>query len=322
MASFIPKDIIEQIKEKDNIVICSHTQPDGDAIGSCIGLAYALLSLKKQCAIYNVSSFPRWLEFLNCPVKYINSFTELSFEPELIICLDCATTARLGEEVPSKLSTVLSINIDHHLDNPQYGTYNWTDHNMAATGIMVAELIESLGISFEENMATAIYVALCTDTGNFTFDNTDLLAFEWLCKLAKTPITIPRIQQQLSDNISLSKLKFWAKLYQDIIIVQDGKLAYVKIPLEYFSKFNVSTEDLEGFVETIRQIKDVRVAMLIREETKDKIKISMRSRNNDDVRAILSPLGGGGHKNAAGANLEMSMDDAIAKLLPAISNMW
>ncbi len=316
------QDIVSLIQEKNNILICAHTQPDGDAIGSCIGLALALTTLQKQCIIYNESPYPEWLNFLNKPVPYINSFDKLPFEPDLIISLDCATIQRIGEEAKDELKGKININIDHHLDNPNYGNLNWVMPKMAATGLLVAELIKALGIPFSEEISTALYVSLCTDTGNFSFDNTDVFALEWLLFLAKTPINIPKIQEELYGNVSLNKLKFWAKLYANIILAEDGKLAYVKVPMEYYNEFGTTKEDLEGFVESLRQIKNVRVALLVREDAKNKVKLSMRSRNDDDVRLILAGFGGGGHKNAAGASLEMTMDQAVNIILPEVQKMW
>ena len=129
----------------------------------------------------------------------------------------------------------------------------------------------------------------------------------------------------MDNNWTLNKLRFWGHLYQEIQIVDEGRFAYIKIPLGYYERFEVNKESLEGFIEQIRRITGVRVAMLLKEESKNgepTVKISMRSHGADDVQVILTQLGGGGHKNASGANVSGTMDSVVDKILPLVEKMW
>ena len=322
----MPQELLSTINAADKILICAHTQPDGDAVGSSIALAYILNTLNKQCVIYNESDFPKWLSFLEKPSEIITNIENLPFEPELIIALDCGDPKRLGDDMNAYIKTKKSINIDHHLGNPLYGSeVNWVDSTKAATGEMIADLSKALNVSLDKALSEALYVALSADTGNFTFGNTRVSTLEWFVKLAATPIDIASIRVKMDNNWTLNKLKFWGQLYQEIQVLEEGRFAYIKIPLNYYAKFDVDKEALEGFIEQIRRISGVRVAMLIKEDNKNgvpMVKISMRSHGSDDVRVILQTLGGGGHKNAAGANVSGSMDAAIEQILPLVKAMW
>ena len=320
------QDVVKTIRDADKILICAHTQADGDAVGSSIALAYTLKALNKQFILYNETGFPKWLSFIEKPSEIIENIESFPFEPELIIALDCGDPKRLGDVMAEYIKTKKSINIDHHIGNPHYGSVaNWVDSGKAATGEMVAELSQALNVTLYKPLAEALYVALSADTGNFTFGNTRISTLEWLVKLAATPIDIPSIRVQMDNNWTLNKFKFWGQLYQEIEIVHEGRFAYVKIPLNYYEKFQVTKEDLEGFVEQLRKIHSVRVAMIIKEDVKNNkqiVKISMRSHGDDDVRTILASLGGGGHKNAAGAHVDGTMDAVITKILPLVESMW
>ena len=322
----VPQSLLDILKVTDNILICAHTQPDPDAVGSSIALSYLLKAMNKNCIIYNESDFPDWLNFLEKPCEIITKIELLPFEPELIIALDCGDPKRLGDNMSAYIKTKKSVNIDHHLGNPLYGSeVNWVDPAKAATGEMIADISEALNISLHQTFSEALYVAISGDTGNFTFGNTKISTLEWLVKLAKTPIDIASLRTKMDNNASLNKLRFWGQLYQEVQVVDEGRFAYIKIPFSYYEKFKVSKEDLEGFIEQIRRIKGVRVSMILKEDIKNnqaKVKISMRSHGDDDVRAILTKLGGGGHKNAAGADIFGTMDVILNQILPSVKAMW
>lgn len=327
MAVALPQELISAIKDNHSFVVCAHVLPDGDAVGSSIALAYALKELGKDCVIYNEDGFPTWLSFLETPSEVIKDIDHFPFKPECIIALDCGDPKRLGEQMFLYLQGKKVINIDHHLDNPHYGTVaNWVDSAQAATGEMVASIIDALNIPFTKKIAEAIYVSLSTDTGNFYFGNTQKSTVDLFARLIATPIDVAEIRVKMDNNASLDTLKFWGQLYQDIQLRDEGRFAYAKVPYEYFDKFHVNQEALEGFIEQIRSIAGVRVALLLREDKKNGkifVKVSMRSHGTDNVQKIVATLGGGGHKNAAGAKIsDKSMDEVVDILSTLVHKMW
>lgn len=326
IGGLVLQDLVKILNATDNILICAHTQPDGDAVGSSLAMAYILESLHKNFTIYNESGFPTWLSFLERPCDIITDIDLLPFEPELIIALDSGDTKRLGDSMSAYIKTKKSVNIDHHLGNPHYGSEaNLVDPTKSATGEMIADLAQAFNIKLHTALSEALYVAISSDTGNFTFGNTKISTLEWLVKLVATPIDIASIRVKMDNNWSFKKLKFWGQLYQEIQIVDEGRFGYVKIPFHYYEKFEVTKEDLEGFIDQIRRIQGVRVAMILREDRKKDqniVKISMRSHGADNVQVILAELGGGGHKNAAGATVDDSMDVVLNKILLRVKAMW
>lgn len=327
MSLALPDELIHAIQNTSSFVVCAHVQPDGDALGSSIALYYALTALGKNCILYNEDGLPKWLSFLETPHGIIADIHAFAFEPECIIALDCGDPKRLGDQMFSYMQGKKSINIDHHLGNPNYGTLaNWVDPTKAATGEMVAGLIDALDVSYTSAIAEALYVAISSDTGNFSFGNTQQSTVDLFARLLGTPISVADIRVKMDNNASLDKLKLWGRLYQDIQVLDEGRFAYAKVPYSYLQTYKVTHEALEGFIEQIRSIVGVRVAMLLREDVKHGqhfVKVSMRSHGADNVQKIVATLGGGGHKNAAGAKItDKTMDEVITIISNLVHKMW
>lgn len=312
------------------IIITAHEKPDGDAVGSCIGLGWLLKNLHgnnspKQIIIYNESGFPDWLSFLELPCDVVTKL-DFPFEPDLIVMLDCGDPQRLGQAMCDYIQKKPTINIDHHLGNPLYGTLvNWVNPQKAATGEMITDIALAHEIEFNKYMMESLYVAITADTGNFSFDNTNVNVLRQLIHFVEHGLQIPKIRAKLDNSWSLAKMHFWGDLMQNIQLAHDAKLAYIKITDAMFTTHNAHRDDLEGFVEQIRKLKGVRVAVLMREEIKNGemySKMSIRSSGNDDVRQIALAFGGGGHKNASGAKAKCTMDEMMTKVLELANAVW
>ena len=313
------KEILKHIEKYDEIVITMHINPDGDAIGSSLGLASFLQDvLHKKVCIYNESTFPTWLSFLKLPCTYYTNVQEIPFKNPLVITLDAGELKRFGDELTTYIQDKKSICIDHHLGNTFFATeYTWADPTMSATGEMIAHIVFTYQEKTLESVAKPLYVALSCDTGNFTFGNTNSRCINILAKLVATPIAIAPLREAMDNNWTQQKLHFWGKLFSEVRFSLDNKFASVLVPYSYFDTYGVTKEDLEGFVEQMRKVKNVRMTLLMREDIKNNrplIKVSMRSSGDDDVRAILMHFGGGGHKNAAGATLEGGLEDNYQKI--------
>ncbi len=314
--------ILAAIKEHDEIVLSMHANPDGDAVGSALGMAWFLTQqLHKRVCIYNESPFPKWLSFLPLPCPYYTDLQEIPFSDPLVAGMDASEPKRFGEAFAAYLAGKKSICIDHHLGTSGFGTeYNWVDHTMAATGQMIAQIVYAHSEKAPENCAKALYVALSCDTGNFTFGNTDSACIQCLAKLMDTPLAVAPLREAMDNTWSEQKMRFWGKLMTMVRFEFDGKLAWVGIPKEMYAEFGVAKEDLEGFVEQMRKVRNVRITLLMREEIQDVpfVKVSMRSAGDDDVRSILTEFNGGGHKNAAGAGIFGTLEQVYAMLYPHI----
>lgn len=319
------QQILKRIRQHDEIVLTMHSNPDGDAIGSALGMAWFLQEqLHKRVCIYNESPFPKWFSFLAVPCAYYTDTADIPFADPLVITLDAGEVHRFGETFGAYLAGKKSICIDHHLGGGDFAAeYAWVDPSMAATGQMVAEIVYCHAEKTLENVAQSLYVALSCDTGNFTFGNTDSACIRCLARLVDTPIAVAPLRQALDNTWTEQKMRFWGTLMGMVRFAFDGQLASVGVPQGMYAEYGVTKEDLEGFVEHMRKVKTVRIALLMREEIKNNapfVKVSMRSAGDDDVRGILARFGGGGHKNAAGAGIAGTLETVYAMLYPALAD--
>lgn len=318
---------LDVLKQYDNIVVTMHVHPDGDAVGSALGLAWFLkknFAYKNVC-IYNENSLPAMFSFLPLPCAYYTDLADIPFSDPLIVLLDGSEVLRFGDAFVPYFQGKKSLCIDHHLVNKEIATvYNWIDHTMAATGLMIAHIVYAHSEKTAEEVAKPLYVALSGDTGNFSFGNSSAAAVECFAKLVETPLDIASIREQLDNTWSKAKMYFWGKLTGMVQFAVDDQLAYIGIPHALYAEYGTTAEDVEGFVERMRRVKTVRMTLMMREEIKNGspfVKVSMRSSGDDDVRSIMALFGGGGHKNAAGAGIEGSLEKVFAMVYPHIESV-
>ncbi len=308
------KEVAQIIKEKDNILIVAHASPDGDALGSTAALGYICKALGKKFALYNESEVPNFLSFLPLPSELEHDLDKLSLKPELIVILDCGDRQRIGKQVDKLLKLAPSVLIDHHLHNPNFASSaNWVDTGMASTGNAVAFLAFALDVDVKDELAFCLYTTLVTDTGFFAFSNTDEKAFLTAAYMVSRGVKPSEVSDALNSNVTEEKTRIWAYLLANF--VRHEEMAYVLITKKILEDFNCTKDDLEGFVEQLRRIKDVRIACTLREAKEKETKISLRSSRSDDVQKLASYLGGGGHKNASGVSIKMPLEEAKNALL-------
>lgn len=322
----VPTDILDALHGHDRILVTAHAHPDGDATGSCLALAWALHELGKEVCVFNEDGFPGFLSFLEAPCPVITKVEELPWSPELIAVLDCGDRARVGEKLQPLMDTVPTLDIDHHLANPLFGTAgNWADASASATGELIGLIALELGVPMQGPLAEALYVALSCDTGNFSYGNTTPCALRITALLREQGLDIASLREKLENNWSEAKLRLWGRLMTETRLLEEGRLAAAFVTRAALAETGSLREDAEGFVEQLRRLACVRVALLLREEEKDgKVftKASLRSSGDDSVRDVAAQFGGGGHKNAAGATLAMDAEQALEALLPHICSIW
>lgn len=322
----VPAGLADVFRQHDRVLIAAHLTPDGDAAGSSAALGWALRVLGKEVILYNASGFPAYLSWLPLPSPVITRVADLPGAPSLIAALDSGDAARLGDDIQPLLAATPSVNIDHHLGNPGYGTLgNWVDPGRAATGEMIALLAEELGAPLQGPLAEAIYLALMADTGSLTFGNTSPDALRLAARLMENGLNVPAVRARMDNTWTLAKMRLWGRLMTEAQVLEDGKLCLAVITQAMLEECRASKEDSEGFVEQMRRIRGVRVALLLRETSapgKPETKASLRSSGPDDVRAVAAQFGGGGHKNAAGATVPLDPEKAARVMLPYIRHVW
>ncbi|MEO1958981.1 MAG: bifunctional oligoribonuclease/PAP phosphatase NrnA [Nautiliaceae bacterium] len=291
------KEAFEKIKNANHIVLAAHKNPDGDALGSSLGMYAVLKEIGKRVTVFNATSpLPKYLDFLPNFNKVTNTLPK---EYDLMISLDCASFDRLGIEN----RPLFLINIDHHISNTNYGDINIVNPKAAATAQIVFEFLKANSLPINKNTATSLYAAILTDTGSFQYDSVDEKVFQIASELIKHGANPAYVAKMLFQRDSLSRLRLLAKAYDTIEMCCDGKAAFVEVTKEMLEITGATRDDTDTIVNSVRNIEPVEIACMLRED-EDGIKISLRSKNYADVSKIALKYKGGGHIRAAGATIK------------------
>ncbi len=315
--------IAEVLRAHDAIVVAAHGNADGDAIGSTCAMGFLLKALGKRYALYNATGVPAFLEWLTLPGPLYTRLAQLPFRPELVVALDCGDLWRTGHELSENFRQYASLNIDHHLGNDNFGSLgNYVKPQAAATGQLVAEVAEAAGVPLTGGLAAGVYVSLVADTGSFSFGNTTPEVLELTARMMRLGLDVAALRASFDSQWTLSKARLWGRLlYQRVRLEDQGRVAVCEVGPEDFAQTGSVKSDLEGFAEQLRAFAGVRVGVLLREDYPGKLKLSLRSRGSDDVRQVAVAFGGGGHTNAAGANVDLPRAEALAKVLEMIHSL-
>ncbi len=304
----IPAMLLEEIRKSDRVLIASHTQPDGDAIGSMLALGVCLKALGKTVTLYNESPTPAIFRFLPSVNLIGDQAGDLS-DYDLAIVLDCGDLQRIGR-LSEDIETIPALlNIDHHVTNTLFGTFAHVDSQACATAEIVYHIIRDLGVAFDKTMATAIYTAILTDTGSFMFQNTNTAAFAISSEMVTQGADPYTVAQCVYATYSLGRLKLLNMVLDTIDISRNGKLSTMFLSQRMMEETGTQLDDIYGLVNYAKHIEDVQVAALIREthmgmNGKGVYHVSLRSSGEVDVSSIAARLGGGGHHSAAGFKME------------------
>lgn len=311
-------DAITAINNAKSIYIASHVQPDGDNIGSLLGLGIALMKINKNVFMIKTDNIPK--DFMFLPnVELIKDYDESDID--LFIALDSSDEERLGDnkELLSKAKNV--INIDHHLSNTNYGDINIVDSEAAATCEIVFKLIKKLGIELDKDIAMCLYTGISTDTGSFMYENANEETHLIAAELLKVGIDKQSININIWQSNSLIKTKLFIKTLETLETYFEDKLAIVEVTRDSLRSIGASMEESEGIVSFIRDIDSVEVAIMLKEFEENEIKVSMRSKRYIDVSKVCALFGGGGHKKASGCTIRSNLKEAKKDLIDVLGKI-
>ena len=296
------QSIFKVIEESDKIVILSHAAPDGDSIGSSLSFYNFLTKREKDVRIIVDDDVPYIYRFLKGADKIEKADDNNIDDFDLAIVLDSSDSDRLGKS-SRYLSNKTIINIDHHISNDEFGTYNIIDTKAAATTEIIYDFFKTLNIRIDKNIAECIYVGIVTDTGQFQYSNTTAKTHAIAEKLIDFGVEPARIFMLVYQNNSIEKIKLVARAINNMEFYCDDKVSSMVLTEDDFIRTGAKDEDTEGIINFGRDIQSVELALLFKESTEDKVKVSLRSKNNIDVNVFAGEFGGGGHKSAAGATM-------------------
>lgn len=310
------QQIADHIRETDNFLVLSHVSPDGDALGSMLAMGELLQTLGKTVRLYNESGIPE--RFLWLAPKW-NILQDLpAEEPATIIVLDCGSQDRVGSRILPWLQSKTVINIDHHLGNPMFGAMNWVEQRASSVGEMIGMLARSLDIPLGGLLGEYVYLALISDTGDFCFNNTRPETLEMAAEILRLGLLPGPFHEQKQSTGTLNQLQMRATVLQQASLHAGGQISLIAFTRELFTQTGTGPEDTEGLVNTVLYLRGVQVAISLREE-EDRIKFSLRSKGSVNVQVVAAAFGGGGHRNAAGGHMFVTLDKAREALVQAVA---
>ena len=322
------KQIIQQLKNSRSVLIASHVNPDGDAIGSLLAMGLALDALNIKATLYNESDIPAVYRFLPEIHRIQNQISRVHAY-ETAIILDCSNLDRIGRATDIVTQIPMVINIDHHSTNTRFGERQLIDDKACATAELVFRLLKEMDVPISTAMATSIYTGIVTDTGSFRFSNTNASAFEICNEMVLLGVKPKHIARHLYGSYSLGRIKLLNQALGSIEISNNGSLSLMTLTQNMLRQTGTQPEDADGLIQYARKIEDVKVAALIQEQANGRkhvsadknYHVSLRSDGSIDVAAIASTFGGGGHPSAAGFNLESTLDKIkeTIKAIPEIN---
>jgi phosphoesterase RecJ-like protein len=315
-------EVIEVLREGAPVCICAHTSPDGDALGSLLGLGLSLEATGRDVVLYQDGDdpFPRELAFLQ--LDAIQRRVPADAPSRTLIALDCGSALRIDRrgEVAGQFARV--VNIDHHHDNTLFGTINLVDAEASCTAEIVAGLLQEAGIPLAEGAALALYVGLVTDTGRFQYVNTTPAAHRLAAQLLKQGVQPAQVFSTLFESLPLSRQRLLGLALGRAQVAAGGRLAATALARDDFEATGADDASSDGVVDALRAIEGVELAALVR-EPRDRSgparKVSLRSRAGGvDCSAIARERGGGGHAGAAGFSTDESVEEIVAFLEEAL----
>lgn len=307
------------INSSESFVISTHVSPEGDAIGSALGLALSLRLMGKKVRVINSDPVPEFLAFLP-GTELVEVSDTMDGRYDVWLVVDCEP-ARTGMKDHERPPAGVVVNIDHHVTNPKTADVFWVEPEAAAAGEMVYDLLDAMGAPIDRDVATNLYTAIFTDTGSFRYSNTDKDALTKSGRLLEYGVNPWEISENVYETKSFKRMKLLGLVLSGIEISGDGRLAWVSVLESYYGRTGTTAEDTDGFINYPRAVKGVEVALLFREAGEAKVKVSFRSKGRVDVSRLAESLGGGGHPNAAGAVLTGDIKDVMKDVVARVSGL-
>jgi phosphoesterase RecJ-like protein len=309
------QNIIKLIEKENDFLITSHQDPDGDSIGSLIGLYKFLKGIGKRVIAYNEGRLPDKYEFLDTNGEIRFSNTPPEFKPRVAIVLECPDISRTGfvEDMIDDSMTV--INIDHHPKNMRYGDMNCVDESASAVAEVLFDIIKSNGHDITPEIAESFYAAIASDTGRFKFTNTSSKCFLTASQLVAAGANPKEVSDKVFSSFNAGTLRLLGNLLVNLELHDNGRICILKLTLDDLAKYKVKVEDTEGIIDYSLIITGVKVGILFKERDSHTVKVGLRSQNGIDISVFARAHGGGGHANAAGFNLDINFHDAVARTI-------
>jgi len=311
-------EISKVLQKNNNFLITSHTNLDGDGIGSELALYSILKKLKKKPIILNQGKLPKIYDFLPGvnKVQYLKDDYIDTKSIDVGIALDCSNVKRMGKtyEILKNIKTI--INIDHHTSNENFGDLNYVDNSVSSVGEIIYELIKSINIDLiDKDISTCLFAAIMTDTGSFRYSNVSSKTFKIASDLTSFGIKPHLIAANIYNRNTYPGLKLLGEALSTLEVDNSSYVSWLTITRKMLNNTKANDEEIEGIIDVATSLDNTEVSILFRETKDKKIKISFRSKGNFDVNKFAGKFNGGGHPNAAGCLCSGKMYKIKEKIL-------
>jgi len=309
------KHAAQLLCEAESLLIVPHLHPDGDALGSALGLYHALRQMGKTAVeVVSHDSVPEIYRFLPDWDKiHIEHPPQTTYDVAVVV--DQSQLSRAGRHEALARAARRILQIDHHVPLEPFADVRLVDTSAAATAELVYRLLRSMHLRITPEVATCLLTGIVTDTFSFKFPNTTPRTLRIAAALQQAGADLSFISEQVFETRSFSSVKLLGLALSSLQRTPDGKIAWITIPRSAFEAAQAHEEETEGIVNFVRSVRGVEVAMMLRESPNHKIRVSLRSRGKVNVAQLAQRFGGGGHENAAGCTLETSLEEAEAILV-------
>jgi phosphoesterase RecJ-like protein len=313
------EQILDELREADKLLLTTHENPDGDALGSLLAMHEILRLMGKDSLMFMAASqFPLPTEYQHLPFEEVTHEPPADVDARTVVFLDCGNIDRMPVDFLRKPGMHI-LNIDHHHDNTRFGTVNLVDPDASCTAEILYSLARDLGVEITIPIAEALYVGLVTDTGKFMFENTTPSAHRMAAELLEAGVAAQDVHRHLYEGLPFSRLQLLARALANVTRYEDAGLTITHLTQDDFAGSGASESDSEGIVDHMRSVEGTAVAALVREllepGKQGQRKVSLRATDSRvDVSRIARGLGGGGHRQAAGFTTDLPMPELVERL--------
>jgi len=307
--------VAQAIRDHDRFLVVAHENPDGDALGSMLGLTLGLRELGKDALMYLAGSAPLPAEYKFLALDELRRDVPPDIGERVLLAVDCANERRISEERSAVEGAAMVVDIDHHHDNSRFGEVNLIVDGASSTAEIVRDLLRELDVQLTPDIALPLYVGLVTDTGRFQYTNTTPKALELAAELVAAGADVQGVFRHVYETVQFAKLKLLARALERAQLFEGGRLVVSYLLKDDFGAVGAEEPYSEGIIDHLRSVEGAEMVAMIREPPRNEgpaRRVSLRSSHDEvDVSAIARQAGGGGHRQAAGFSSEKSIAEII-----------
>jgi len=310
---------IAAIADAGRVTLVCHVNPDGDALGSTLGLLHVLRAAGRDVTASFPNPFVIAPHYRDLPgLDLLIPPGEVSSEPEVMVTFDCGSLDRLGDLEPNAKAARELVVIDHHISNTRYGTINVIDPDAAASGWIALQLVDGLGLPLNRDAAVCLYAALVCDTGRFQYETTTPAVFDMARRLTEFDVPVATLSRALFEEHRFAYLQLLGDALHNAQLVREQRFVWTAITQEMLERHGVEMEEIEGLIDILRRTSEAEVTCVLKEEVDGRIRVSLRSLGDVDVSRVAEAHGGGGHRYAAGFSSDLDLEICVARIRAAL----